>query len=53
MHRPTRQHQNLVAKVTTKKARSHKKKPGRKTKRWNKWIAAYAPLAAGAAEAAG
>jgi hypothetical protein len=52
MHRPTRQHQNLVAKITLKKTRNQKKKPGRKAKRWSKWIAAYAPLTAGAASAA-
>jgi hypothetical protein len=47
MHRPTRQHQNLVAKVAEKRNRSQKKKPGRKAKKWNKWIAQYAPLAQG------
>jgi len=50
MHRPTRQHEHLTAKVEGKKARSAKneKKPGRKTKKWNKWLAQYAPLVAGA-----
>ncbi len=48
MNRPARQHQHLVAKLEAKKARTIKKKPGRKAKQWAKWIAAYAPLAAGA-----
>lgn len=50
MHRPTRQHQHLVQKVAQKQALSaaRSRKPGRKTKRWNKWVAQYAPLVAGA-----
>ena len=54
MHRPTRQHQHLTAKVEAKKTRSQsqKKKPGRKAKQWSKWLAQYAPLVAGAAPAA-
>jgi hypothetical protein len=51
MHRPTRQHQHLLQKIATKDARSHKK-PGRRTKKWRKWAAQYAPLAQ-QAEAAG
>jgi hypothetical protein len=48
MHRPTRLHQHLVSKVAEKQARNTKKKPGRKTKAWSKWVALYAPLAQGA-----
>ncbi|WP_438014465.1 hypothetical protein WMF18_26660 [Sorangium sp. So ce315] len=54
MHRPTRQHQHLTIKVTQKQERSTQssRKPGRKTKRWNKFLAQYAPLVAGAETAA-
>ncbi len=34
MHRPTRQHRQLLAKIEQKKARS--KKRGKKAKRWEK-----------------
>ncbi|WP_437567260.1 hypothetical protein [Sorangium sp. So ce542] len=54
MHRPTRQHQHLTLKVTQKQERSSQssRKPGRKAKRWNKFLAQYAPLVAGAEMAA-
>ncbi|AUX24574.1 uncharacterized protein SOCEGT47_051120 [Sorangium cellulosum] len=54
MHRPTRQHQHLTIKVAQKQERSARssRKPGRKTKRWNKWLTEYAPLVAGAEAAA-
>lgn len=53
MHRPTRQHEHLVRKIAEKQTRNpSKKKPGRKTKLWNKWAALYAPLTQGAEGAA-
>ncbi|WP_437792138.1 hypothetical protein [Sorangium sp. So ce693] len=50
MHRPTRQHQHLTLKVTQKQERSAQssRKPGRKHKRWGKFLTQYAPLVAGA-----
>ncbi|HVY47638.1 MAG TPA: hypothetical protein VHB21_17230 [Minicystis sp.] len=47
MHRPTRQHATLAQKIAEKEARSHKKKPGKKAKRYKKWAATYQPLAQG------
>lgn len=44
MNRPARQHQNLLAKIAEKEARSLKK-PGKRTKRWRKWATTYQPLA--------
>ncbi|WP_437586334.1 hypothetical protein [Sorangium sp. So ce1000] len=54
MHRPTRQHEHLTLKVTQKQDRSTQssRKPGRKHKRWTKFLAQYAPLVAGAEAAA-
>ncbi|WP_437670540.1 hypothetical protein [Sorangium sp. So ce131] len=54
MHRPTRQHQHLTEKLAQKQQRSAQssRKPGRKTKRWGKWLTQYAPLVAGAEAAA-
>jgi len=43
MQRPTRQRQHLLEKVAEKSARSHKKKPGKRTKRWKKWLEQYKP----------
>jgi hypothetical protein len=43
MHRPTRQRATLLEKVAAKQARSHKKKTGKRTKRWKKWIEQYKP----------
>lgn len=45
MHRPSRQHQHLLAKIAEKEARSLKK-PGKRTKRWRTWAARYKELAA-------
>jgi hypothetical protein len=42
MHRPTRQHNDLTAKLERKLTQS--KKPGKKAKRWKKWIESYAKL---------
>ncbi len=42
MHRPTRQHRNLAAKIEKKTARSPK--PGKKAKRWKKWAETYQGL---------
>ncbi len=54
MYRPTRQHQHLTLKVAQKQERSAQssRKPGRKTKRWSKFLAQYAPVVAGAETAA-
>jgi hypothetical protein len=46
MYRPERQRNNLVQKVAEKESRSHKK-PGRRTKRWRKWLERYKGIAAG------
>ena len=43
MPRPDRQRAHLIEKVTVKEAKSHKKKTGKKTKRWKKWIDRYKP----------
>jgi hypothetical protein len=43
MHRPTRQRASLLEKVAAKQARSHKKKTGKRTKRWKKWLEQYKP----------
>jgi hypothetical protein len=50
MNRPTRQHRHLSEKVASKIGRSHKK-PGKRAKRWKKWLERYQPLVAGAAAA--
>lgn len=42
MHRPTRQHRNLLAKIENKTARSRNR--GKKAKRWSKWAAEYKAL---------
>jgi hypothetical protein len=42
MHRPTRQHANLLKKIEEKKARSRKR--GKKVKRWAKWAETYKEL---------
>lgn len=39
MHRPTRQHKNLLQKIEKKVARS--RKSGKKAKRWKKWAEEY------------
>ncbi len=39
MHRPTRQHKNLLQKIEEKVARS--RKSGKKAKRWKKWAEEY------------
>lgn len=39
MHRPTRQHKNLLQKIENKVARS--RKSGKKAKRLKKWAAEY------------
>jgi hypothetical protein len=46
MHRPTRQHRHLVAKLERKNARS--RKTGAKAKRWKKSAEAYQGLRADA-----
>ena len=48
MNRPSRQHNHLVEKVSLKESRSLKK-PGKRTKRWRKWIERYKELAGKAA----
>ena len=45
MHRPTRQHGNLLKKIETKKARSRLK--GKKAKRLAKWVESYKGLCEG------
>lgn len=40
MNRPTRQLNNLLEKVAAKETRSDKK-PGKRAKRWRKWIESY------------
>ncbi len=42
MHRPTRQHRNLAAKIEKKTARS--RKSGKKAKRLKKWAETYQGL---------
>jgi hypothetical protein len=42
MHRPTRQHRNLEAKIEQKLSQS--RSPGKKAKRWKKAIEAYGAL---------
>lgn len=44
MNRPVRQHKHLLEKIASKETASHKK-PGKKTKRWRKFAAAYASQA--------
>jgi hypothetical protein len=51
MNRPERQRNRLLEKVALKETRSHKK-AGSRTKRWRKWINAYKPVDAAAAETA-
>ena len=48
MHRPTRQHKNLLQKIEKKVARS--RKSGKKAKRWKKWAETYKGNVEGAAE---
>jgi len=48
MHRPTRQHRNLQAKLTRKLESS--RRVGRKARRWKKWVSSYQPLSQDAAE---
>jgi hypothetical protein len=48
MHRPTRQHKNLTAKIEAKGKRSRRR--GEKAKRWQKWAEGYKKLCEGAAE---
>jgi hypothetical protein len=43
MDRPKRQLTHLAEKVALKQSRSLKK-PGKRTKRWRKWIERYKPL---------
>jgi len=43
MSRPTRQREHLIEKVAAKATLSHKKKAGKRTKRWKKWIEQYKP----------
>jgi hypothetical protein len=50
MHRPTRQHRNLVAKLERKAKRSRRR--GEKAKRWAKWVEGYKKLCEGAAQEA-
>ena len=50
MNRPSRQHKHLTEKVAAKESISLRK-PGKRTKRWKKWLAQYKPLAEGAAPA--
>lgn len=42
MHRPTRQHDNLKAKLERKLA--HSRKTGNKAKRWKKWLKDFESL---------
>ncbi len=42
MHRPTRQHANLIAKIEEKKTKS--RKSGKKAKRLAKWAEEYKEL---------
>ena len=44
MPRPSRQLTNLSAKIAEKESRSHKK-PGKRTKRWRKWLDRYKTIA--------
>jgi len=53
MHRPTRQFKHLIEKVAAKDAIAeaiNHKKPGRRTKRWRKWVEAYRPLSTDTAQ---
>ena len=43
MSRPARQHAHLVEKVAAKESVSLKK-PGKRTKRWKKWVEHYKAL---------
>lgn len=45
VNRPARKHAHLAEKVAEKQSRSHKK-PGKRTKRWRKWLESYQPLVA-------
>ena len=53
MHRPTRQHQNLLEKIAAKESRAkrHERKPGKRAKQWSKWVKTYEPLTQGGAGA--
>jgi len=46
MHRPSRQHQHLLEKISLKESRGQQqeRKPGKRAKQWKKWVAQYAPL---------
>ena len=48
MERPKRQYKLLEEKVALKQSVSHKK-PGKRTKRWRKWLERYKPLTEGTA----
>ena len=48
MNRPTRQHAHLTEKVASKESISLRK-PGKRTKRWRKWLEKYKALTGGAA----
>ena len=43
MNRPERQRAHVLEKISLKQSISLKK-PGKRTKRWRKWVAAYKPL---------
>ncbi|MEZ4447364.1 MAG: hypothetical protein R3B72_50275 [Polyangiaceae bacterium] len=43
MHRPTRKHKHLLAKIERKQAKDRPR--GKKAKRWTKWAEAYKGLA--------
>jgi hypothetical protein len=47
MKRPTRQRNHLVEKVALKQSRTTAKnrKPGKRAKRWRKWIESYKAVA--------
>ena len=45
MHRPTRQHRNLVAKIERKSTR--RRTDGKKARRWKKWAEQYKNLCEG------
>jgi len=49
MHRPTRQHRHLKAKLERKSAAS--RKVGAKARRWKKWLAHYQALSQNGADA--
>ena len=48
MNRPTRKRTHLLEKISLKESQSHKK-PGKRTKRWKKWIEQYKPAEPAAA----